>query len=46
MAEEGKKPTTQIVDINNPQSPYYLCTVDHPGNIISPIILNGENYAD
>ena len=44
--DEGKKTTSQILDINNPHSPYYLCTFDHPGNIISPIILNGDNYAN
>jgi len=46
MGDEGKKPTTQIVDINNPQSPYYLCSSDHSANIISPTILNGENYTN
>lgn len=46
MADEGKKPTTQIVDISNPQSPYYLCSSDRPGNITSPVVLNGENYTN
>jgi len=43
---KGKKPTSQILDISNPHSLYYLCSSDHPGNIISPIILNGDNYAN
>ena len=30
--------------MNDPNSPYYLTSADHPGNVISPVILNGENY--
>ena len=33
------------VDPSNPQSPFYLCSSDSPSNIISPMILNGDNYA-
>jgi len=28
------------------QSPYYLCSSDNPGNIISPIVLTGDHYAN
>ena len=38
--------TTPTVNINDPQSPYYLCSADHPGNIISLVILNGDNYTN
>jgi len=31
--------------MNGPQPPYYLCKVDHLGNIVS-LILNGENYGN
>ena len=33
-------------NMNDPNSPYYLTSADHQGNIISPVILNGENYAN
>lgn len=33
-------------NMSNPNSPYCLTSADNPGNVISPIILNGENYAN
>ena len=41
--EKEAKPN---LDSSDPKSPYYLCSSDNPGNIICPIILNGENYAN
>ena len=35
-----------VIDSNDPRSPFYLCSPDSPGNVISPIILDGENYAN
>ena len=32
------------ININDPQSPFYLSASDSPGNIICPIILTGDNY--
>jgi len=49
MSGEDKNKTdnnTPIFNMNDPPSPYYLCSATHPGNIISHIILNGENYAN
>ena len=34
------------VDPSDPQSPYYLCSSDNPGNIICPVSFDGENYAN
>jgi len=34
------------ININDPQSPYYLCASDNPGNIIYPILYTGDNYAN
>jgi len=34
------------MDPNNPQSPYYLSSSDSPRNIICPVSLDGENYAN
>ena len=31
--------------MNDPNSPYYLTSADHPGNVFTLVILNGENYA-
>ena len=42
--KKGK--STFALNINDPQSPYYLCSADHPGNIVSSTVLNGENYAN
>lgn len=33
-----------IISHNDPQSPYFLSNADHPGYIISLVILNGDNY--
>lgn len=38
--------TTPTINMNDPQSPYYMCSVDPPGNFISPVIFNVENYAN
>ena len=34
------------ININDPQSPYYLCASDNPGNIICPTMFTGDNYAN
>ena len=54
MAGDGKESTedeqskvgNKEIDANGPRSPYFLSSSDNPGNIISPIILDGENYAN
>ena len=44
---EDKKNTLELSrSMNDPNSPYYLTSADHPGNVISPVILNGENYSN
>ena len=45
VENQNEKPSPKII-INDPQSPYYLCSSDNPGNIISPITLMGDNYAN
>ena len=44
--EKQKQDNAQqiIISYNEPQSPYYLNSSDHPSYIISPVILNGDNY--
>ena len=44
--EEIVKGENEVININNLQSPYYLCSSDHPGNVISPVILDSDNYAN
>lgn len=48
MAGDGKesKVGNKEIDANDPRSPYFLSSSDNPGNIISPIILDGENYVN
>jgi len=40
-----KKPIMNL-EPNNLQSPYHLCSSDSSSNIISPVMLNGNNYAN
>lgn len=35
-----------MLSYNDPQSLYYLNSSDHPGYIISLVILNGDNYGN
>ena len=35
-----------VFNPNDPQSPYYLSSADNPGNIISPVVITGENYGN
>uniref|UniRef100_A0A7C9A7L8 Retrotransposon Copia-like N-terminal domain-containing protein n=1 Tax=Opuntia streptacantha TaxID=393608 RepID=A0A7C9A7L8_OPUST len=44
MAENLEKQI--ILSYNDPQSPYFLSSSDHPGYIINPVILNGDNYGN
>ena len=44
MAENQEKQIA--LSYNDPQSPYYLNSSDHPRYIISPVILNGDNYGN
>jgi len=44
--EGSKKLVSKSINFDNPSSPYYLCISDNPSNIISPIILYDENYAN
>ena len=44
--EEIIKGENKVININDPQSPYYLCSSDHPRNVISPVILDGDHYAN
>jgi len=44
MAENQDKQVS--LSFNDPQSPYYLNSADHPGYIISPVTLNGDNYGN
>lgn len=47
MSQEKKSATAATkINVNDPQSPYYLCSSDHPGNIISPTVLTGDKYAN
>ena len=46
MGDDKSKSTPPIVDINNLQSPHYLSSANYPRNIISPIILNRDNYTN
>ena len=46
MSADKKDTVNPSLNMNDPNSPYYLMSADHPGNIISPVILNGENYAN
>jgi len=49
MSGEDKRDTSiqiQTLNMSDPNSPYYLSSADHPGNIISPITFNGSNYAN
>lgn len=32
--------------MNDYASPYYLSASDHPGYVISPVTLNGDNYGN
>ena len=45
MSGEDKNNTNNF-NMNDPHSVYYLCSADHPGNIISTVTLNGDNYAN
>ena len=46
MSGEDKKDTLKSsLNMNNPNS-YYLTSVNHSRNVISPVILNGESYAN
>ena len=38
--------TDTKLNINDPASPYYLNPSDYPGYVISPVILNGDNYGN
>lgn len=44
--EKGDEKQNINLDPTNPQSPYYLCSSDSPSNVISPIILTGNNYVN
>ena len=44
MAENQDKHI--VFRYNDPQSPYFLSSFDHPGYIISLVILNGDNYGN
>jgi len=48
--DQGKENKDEKHNINldptDPQSPHSLCSSDSPSNIISPISLNGNNYAN
>jgi len=35
-----------VLSYNHPQSAYYLNSSNHPGYIINPVILNGDNYGN
>jgi len=42
MVEKGK----EEINANDPRSPYYMSSLDNSSNIISSIVLDGENYAN
>lgn len=44
--ENNNKQHNISVDPTDPQSPYFLSSSDSPSNIISPVILNGDKYAN
>ena len=46
MGDKKNNNKQVIINMNDPQSPYYLCSSDHPGNIISSVSLNGNNYGN
>jgi len=47
MSEEGKKQeATPQINLNDPQSPYFLCASDNTGNIICPVTFTGDNYGN
>ena len=47
MSEEGKKQdATPQISINDPQSLYFLCAFDIPGNIICPVTFIRDNYGN
>jgi len=42
--EDNQKAKIQKPSYNEPQSPYYLNSFDHPRYIIGLVILNEDNY--
>jgi len=49
MSGEDKNNTnnsTSLFNMNDRQCPCYISSADHPRNIVPPIILKGENYAN
>ena len=44
--EEIVKPKVKVLSSSDPQAPYYLYSSNHPGTIVYPIALDGENYAN
>lgn len=41
---QNQRSTSMIPNLR--QSPYYLCGFDNPGNIICPVTVTGDNYAN
>lgn len=46
MGDDKTKNNKTEININDPQSPYYLCAWGNLGNIICPVTFNGDNYAN